>query len=239
MSGEESSSPFRVLVADDEATVRERLPKLLEHYGPIRVIDSVAGGREAVAALRRDPSIELALIDVDMPGTTGIEAARQITEQLPGVVVVLLTAHPPKDFLQRALAAGAHGFLTKSMPPESLVRELVRAMDGKTVMSPSATELLAEQVRQMAIQLESDPEFTVAVNALSGTLRDVFDQLTRAMPTKAISSALGLTEGTVRVYVSRILNDTGCADRTQLVLRAAQAGLTAPSGHGMSTNVGA
>lgn len=219
---------LRVMLVDDDATVRDTLPELLEGQADLTVAPVLPDGRTALGWLRREELADLVLLDVDMPGLDGITTARVIRREFPGVAVVMLTAFRHDDFLDRALAAGAQGFLMKAMPPEDLARAVVDAAHGQTVMAPRATELLATAARERQIRREAGREFVDAARELPPSLRGVFDLLTVASSTDLICEQLRLSPRTVRSYVSEILQRMGSHSREELVLRAAQTGLTRP-----------
>lgn len=217
---------LRVLLVDDEETVRATLPSLLERHNDLEVAAVAADGSSALQLLRTDIDVDIVLLDVDMPTMDGIDTARIITDEFPDVAIVMLTAFRQDSFLDRALSAGASGFLVKTMPPSEIARLLIDAAHGATVMAPRATELLARSARDRQIRREADPAFVAAAASLSPALRDIFDLITIATSTDLMASTLHLTRNTVRVYVSDVLRRTGCRSREELVLRAAETGLT-------------
>jgi len=222
---------LRVLLVDDEETVRTTLPSLLERHNDLVVAAVAADGLSALRLLRTNLDVDIVLLDVDMPTMDGIDTARIITDEFPELAIVMLTAFRQDSFLERALSAGARGFLVKTMPSSEIARLLVDVAEGATVMAPRATELLARSARDRQIRREADPAFVAAASSLSPALRDIFDLITIATSTDLMASTLHLSRNTVRVYVSDVLRRTNCRSREELVLRAAETGLTMRSPH--------
>lgn len=222
-------SPLRVLLADDDPPVRESLGSLLGAREDIELVAAVPDGLAALDAVARRP-VDVALLDVEMPGLDGIETARRIAAWHPAIVVVMLTAFASDDFLDQALTAGASGFLTKDLPVARLADLLHEAARGGTVMGPRPTALLAEAYRSRLVQREEDPAFIAAVEALPGRLREVLSLLTHAASNRAIAAALGISEKTARMYASEILRRTGCRSRAEVAVRALNAGVGTATG---------
>ncbi|WP_075889217.1 response regulator [Actinomyces provencensis] len=211
--------PLRLLLADDDPALRESLASLLGSREDIDLVDSVPDGAAALGVLE-ERCVDVALLDVDMPVLDGIDTTRRIVARHPDVTVVMLTSFAQDDFLDRALAAGANGFLTKDLPIASLARLLHAAVAGETVMGPRPTAMLAESYRSRVIQREEDPEFVAAIDALPTQLREVLGLLTRAASNRTIAKTLGLREKTAQAYVSDILRRTGCQSRAEVAVRA-------------------
>lgn len=131
------SEPLRVLLADDHAVVRKGIREFLEEDGEITVVAEATDGYAAVR-LARDYQPEVAVLDVQMPGINGIEAARQIKAAQPGVRVLILTAYDDGSYVLALLRAGADGYVLKSADPEELVRSVQLVAAGGTVLAPAS-----------------------------------------------------------------------------------------------------
>lgn len=209
--------PLRILLAEDDATYREELSDRLQAEPGVRNVTAVTNGQEALNTAATQ-FIDVALLDIDMPILDGIATARQMKTISPTTTIIILTAFAQESVFDDALALGIQGFLTKDLP-SSRIYELVRdAHEGKTVMGPRPTEILATSYRQ---RLEVfDPEFTKAVQSLPEKLREVYDLIIQATPNKEIARRLRLSDLTVRTYVSQILTLTGCSSRSELAVKA-------------------
>ena len=212
-------SALRLLLADDDPVFTTAMADLLGAREDVDLVGVVADGAAALEVLE-ESEVDVALLDVDMPVLDGIATARRITGSRRHPRVVMLTAFEQSDSLGRALGAGASGFLTKDMPVDRLVSLLHEVVLGATVMGPRPATLLADRCRDLDPRGGRDPGFTSTVEALPGRYREVFDLLTRAASNRMIARELNLSEGTARVYASKVLQLTGCRSRAELALRA-------------------
>lgn len=222
-------TPLRVIIADDDLVFRHGLAAALERHDDIDVLAAVGDG-EALLRGITGHQVDLALIDVEMPALDGIATARALASSRPDVTVVMLTAFARDGFLEEALAAGARGFLTKDMLVDEVVARLHDAVEGAVVMGRRPTAMLTEFYRTHTLHHCEDRVLKSTVESLPSRLREVFDLMSRAMSDKQISRQLHVTHGTARGYSAQVIQRTGCLSRTDLVLRAASEGLTAPEG---------
>lgn len=216
---------LRVLLADDDPILRDGLAEVLDAQPGIEIVAVVADGGAALDAMTRY-SVDVALLDVDMPGIDGIHAAARITAGYPSTTVVMLTAFENDSFLARALHVGAQGFLTKDIPVGQLAQLIQRAHAGETVMGAEPIRILTASYLQDQRRKYDYADFIHAVEKLPPHLRAVFGLLAQAVPNKTIARQLHLAEGTVRIYVSQILTATGCTNRSEIALNAMKSGLT-------------
>jgi DNA-binding NarL/FixJ family response regulator len=214
-------APVRVLIVDDEPMVCAHLRAVLGLSPDMAVVDAVGDGAAAVeAVVRHRPDV--VLLDLRMPGVDGLTALERIRRLDPAPKVLVLTTFDTDEYVLRALAGGAIGFLLKSTRPEDLV-ELIRvAAAGHTVLSPAATRRLlnlastrqADQGRRMAV-LERLTDREVEVLACLGA----------GLSNAQIAKRVHLSEATVKAYVSRLLVRLDCTNRTQAGLLAFEFGL--------------
>lgn len=218
------SEDIHVLIADDDPIIHDSFARLLDSQDGITVVATAPNGAEALTKMTR--SIDVALIDVDMPILDGIEAAKLIRKSYPQTTIIMLTAFEHEDSLAQALAAGVQGFLTKNTTPKEIAEYLKKARAGTTVFDTRPTTILTESYTEKALTQAQYTDFINAVNTLPQRLQPVFTQLLDAKTNKEIAQELHMSPTTVRSYVSEILAHTGCKSRGQLAITAARAGIT-------------
>jgi DNA-binding NarL/FixJ family response regulator len=211
-----NSSPIRVLIADDHQIVREGLRTVLSQEPELSVVGDAASGEEAVA-LARALEPDVVLMDLVMPGLGGIEALARIREACPASQVVVLTNFANDQTVRDAVAAGAMGYLLKDVVKNELLQAIRNAHQGRPSLHPEAQRHLMKRVSRPAAPAP-DAELTPRE-------RTVLERLARGQSNKVIANELGLTEGTVKGYVSTILSKLGLEDRTQAALFAVRHGL--------------
>ncbi|WP_432080530.1 response regulator [Streptomyces sp. WAC 04229] len=212
---------IRVLVADDEALMRAGIRLILENADDIEVVAEAGDGREAVAACRAQ-GIDVALVDVQMPGGDGIAAAEDISRLSPRTCVVMLTAFGEEEHVTRALRAGASGFLLKDTGPADLIRAVQLAARGEPVLAPRITRQLLDRHVRSGRDTEAARR---RVDELTPAERDVLRLLGTGLSNAEIADQLYLSAGTVKAHISRILTRTGCANRVQAAVLAHDAGM--------------
>ena len=198
---------IRVLLAEDQATVREALAVLLSLQGDIEVVAQVARGDEVVpAALAAQPDV--ALLDIEMPGLDGLEAAAALRARLPACRVLILTTFGRPGYLRRAMQSGAVGFLVKEAPAAQLAVAIRRAVAGERIVDPALAA---------AALSEGD-------SPLTEREREVLAATARGESIAAIAARLYLTEGTVRNYLSEAIQKLGAQNRVDAARIAEQKG---------------
>ncbi|MEU9335480.1 response regulator transcription factor [Streptomyces sp. NPDC048290] len=212
---------IRVLVADDEALMRAGIRLILENADDIEVAAEAADGAEAAAACRAG-DIDVALLDLQMPGRDGIAAAGDITRLSPRTAVVMLTAFGEEASVTRALRAGAGGYLLKDTGPTDLIEAVRRAARGEPVLAPR----VARQLLERHVRSGRDTDTARArIADLTPAEREVLGLLGTGLSNAEIAGRLYLSAGTVKAHISRILTRTGCANRVQAAVLAHDAGL--------------
>jgi DNA-binding NarL/FixJ family response regulator len=210
-----------VLIADDEPLVRTGIRTVLESAEDIVVTAEADDGRAAVdAALAFRPDI--ALVDIRMPVLDGLSAVGEIRRHLPDVQAVMLTSFGTESNAERAIRAGAAGFVLKSCAPEELIRAVRAAHAGHAYLSPQVTRILLDMIPQDDIARRHAA--AVRLTALSPRESQVMSLLAQGMPNVSIASHLRITEASTKTYVSRILAKLGCSSRVQAALLARDAG---------------
>lgn len=216
------SENIRILIADDDQIIREGLAKLLELQAGLTVVGAVADGDKALQMLKTH-SVDVALLDVDMPVLDGISAAKEIARMYPEITVVMLTAFTHEESLAHSLANKVRGFLTKDIPVSELEQLIKKAHSGHQVFGQRPTQILTESYLTTGHNAEYD-DFRTQVEQLPNYLRSVFNLLIQALPNKIIAQQLGLSETTVRSYISELFVATGYTNRGELTIAAIKAG---------------
>ncbi|MFD7314834.1 response regulator [Streptomyces sp. NPDC059883] len=212
---------IRVLIADDETLMRAGIRLILENADDIEVVAEASDGREAVAACR-ERTIDVALLDIQMPGRDGIAAAEEIARISPATHVVMLTAFGEEQSVTRSLRVGANGFLLKDTGPTELIHSVRRAATGEPVLAPRITRQLMEQHVRSTQDTQDARRRT---EKLTVAEREVLRLVGTGLSNAEIADQLYLSAGTVKAHISRILTSTGCANRVQAAVLAHDAEL--------------
>lgn len=211
--------PVRLVLADDEPLMRHALGVLLQADGRIKVVAEVADGSDVIDAVRACQP-DVLLLDVQMPGVDGLEALRKVVALPDPPATAILTTFDLDDYVATALDLGAQGFLLKDADPDVLVRAVIDLASGGAVLDPRITARLLPRLRVAGDQLRRQQR----VDSLSARERQVLDLLADGRPNAAIASGLGLTEATVKSYVSTLLTKLGVRNRVQAALLAQRVG---------------
>ncbi len=206
-------SVLRLALADDQALVREGLKALLRDAG-FEVALEAEHGEALLAGLERTP-IDVVLSDIRMPGIDGIQALALLRRRGDRTPVILLTTFDDSRLLLRAVEAGAQGFLLKDASPDDLRDAIVRVARGEALLQPVATDA----VRARLAFEDPRPRHTELLPLTEREL-SVLRLLAGGYSNKEIARTLNLAEGTVKNYVSDILDKLGTRDRTRAVLKA-------------------
>ncbi len=212
----ESPARIRVVVVDDHTLFRRGIIALLSRVPEFEVVGEAADGFEGIkAAAAGRPDV--VLLDLHMPGITGIEAMQAILRESPGTHVVMLTVSEEADDLMAALRAGALGYLLKNIDSDFLVESVRRAAAGDSVMSPEMTGKLLRELRSGG---DAAP-----VPALSPREREIVACLTRGASNKEIARELSIAESTVKIHVQHILRKLELGSRVQVAVWAIEHGV--------------
>ncbi|WSV01448.1 response regulator transcription factor [Streptomyces sp. NBC_01023] len=198
---------IRLLLAEDQAMVREALAALLGLEPDFEVVAQVARGDEVLAAARAH-AVDVALLDIEMPGMTGIEAAAQLHRELPALKVVVLTTFGRPGYLRRAMESGAHAFLVKDAPAAQLATAVRKVLDGERVIDPT-----------LAAAALSD-----GANPLTDREREVLRAAADGSTNAELAAALHLSQGTVRNYLSTAIQKLTARNRAEAVRIAREKG---------------
>nr|WSX49952.1 response regulator transcription factor [Streptomyces sp. NBC_00974] len=199
--------PIRILLAEDQSMVREALAALLGLEPDIEVLAQVARGDEVVAAARSH-DVNVALLDIEMPGMTGIEAAAALREAVPALRIVILTTFGRPGYLRGAMEAGASAFLVKDAPAAQLAAAVRKVLAGERVIDPTlAAAALAE-----------------GANPLTDREREILREAESGATNAELAVLLHLSQGTVRNYLSTAIQKLAARNRAEAVRVAREKG---------------
>lgn len=204
---DEGGAATRVLLAEDQGMLRGALALLLGLEPDLTVVAQVAAGDAVVAeALRTRPDV--ALLDIELPGLSGLDAAAELRDRLPQCRVLILTTFGRPGYLRRAMEAGAYGFLVKDGPVEELAAAIRRVLAGERVIDPALA----------AAALSAGP------NPLTQRERDVLSAAADGATVADVAARVHLSPATVRNYLSAAIGKTGTRNRMEAVRAARQNG---------------
>ena len=196
--------PIRVLLAEDQAMIREALAALLSFEDDIEVVAQVGRGDEVLKAAN-DTSPDVALLDIEMPGLDGLTAAAELKKRHPNTSIVILPTFGRPGYLRRAMESGVSGFIVKDSPADKLAQTIRQVKAGKKVIDP---DLAAAALSEGASPLSPRERDVLAASQDGATIAE-------------IAAALFLSEGTVRNYLSACIQKTGARNRAE-ALRVAE-----------------
>ena len=211
-----------VLVADDEAMIRAGIRAILDNDDGIEVVAEAGDGADAVEAARRHrPAV--ALLDIRMPRLDGLAATAEIRRLVPGTAVLVLTTFGEDEYIVRALAAGAAGFLLKSGDPRELTAGIRAVAGGAAYLSPRVAHRVITDLA--GPRLGTGAAARARLETLTDREREVLALVGAGLSNAEIARRLFLVEGTVKAYVSSLLSRLGVRNRVQAAILAYEAGL--------------
>ncbi len=216
---------MRVLLIDDHALFRAGLQGLLEQRN-IEVIAAVGTGAEGLR-LAQELAPDVVLLDLRMPEIGGLEVLRRLREANPHVPVVMLTTSSDEQDLVESLRLGARGYLLKDMEPDNLVSTLRDIVEGKTIVTPELTGILAKVVQQG--EPAAGEERTKPFDELTPREREILCHVSEGQSNKVIARRLGISDGTVKLHVKAILRKLGVHSRVEAAVMAVERGLSQKS----------
>ncbi|MEU0316145.1 response regulator transcription factor [Nocardioides sp. NPDC006273] len=207
---------IRVLLADDQQLVRSGFRLILSMEDDISVVGEASDGADAIAKAR-ELQPDVVLMDVQMPGTDGIEATRTVVAE-GRAKVIILTTFDRDDYLFDALAAGASGFLLKNADPDSLAEAVRAAAEGHALLAPEVTMRVIGRVTSAEAPAPTRPKPPAELALLTAREREVLLLIGEGLSNNEIARRLFLTEATVKTHVSACLAKLQLRDRVQTVV---------------------
>jgi len=206
----------RILLVDDHEVVRLGLKALLDRHPNFEVVGEAGNAREAVEfAEELEPDV--IVMDIRLPGGSGIEACQEITDKRPDSKVIMLTSYAEDEMLFSAIRAGAAGYVLKQIGGEDLVRAIEAVGRGEALLDPAVTQRIFQEVRKAAREEEAS-----AFSALTQQEKHVLLLVSEGKTNREIAKSLFLGEGTVRNYVSSILSKLGVSNRAEAAAYAVE-----------------
>ncbi len=203
------ASGVRILIADDHAVVRAGLRALLERQGSFRVVAEASTGEEAVEKAR-EIKPDIAVLDIRMPGISGIEVCRQIVDSVENCRVIMLTSYAEDELLFAAIQAGASAYVLKRIGDNELIHAVERVSRGEGILDPAMTATVFSEMRKA-----SEAQHAAAFSELTPQELAVLALVAEGMTNRQIAMKLFLGEGTVRNYVSSVLAKIGVSNRAE------------------------
>lgn len=216
------TNPIRLMIVDDQKLMRQGLRTLLELEGGFEIVAEASDGQSALGAYA-ELQPDVVLMDIRMPGMDGVEATRRLHENWSNARVIILTTFNDDAYVFEALRVGALGYLLKDLSGHELANAVQTVANGGVLIDPSvARKVVAEFAR---LTPPARPLNDGLPEPLTDRELDVFRLLAEGLSNREIGNKLSLTEGTVKNYVTNVLQKIGARDRTQAALRGRELGL--------------
>ncbi|MCU0521916.1 MAG: response regulator transcription factor [Anaerolineae bacterium] len=212
------SKRIRVILADDHVLVREGIRQFLEETDDIAVVGEASNGAEAIELVEA-LAPDLVLLDIQMPGVTGVQAARHIRADFPSVRILVLTAHDDEPYIRALLQAGADGYVLKTTTSGDLIRAIRDVDAGLTALSPAITNAVVRQ-----ISLQSPSGTPSQVEALTERELEVLRLTAQGLTNRQIGQELAISHRTVQGHLASIFQKLGVTSRTEAVTDALRHG---------------
>lgn len=210
--------PIRIYLIDDQAMIRAALQALLETDASFTVVGSSGDARAGVEAIR-ELQPDLVLLDITMPGTSGLDVVAPIKANSPGTKILMASNHEGSQYVRQALRAGADGYVSKDSEPDELRFAIRSIFRGDSYLSPRLTEAMASTAQQPAD--EDNP----VLDRLTRREREVFQLLAIGKTNKDVAAVLTLSLGTVKKHRENLQRKLGCRSSAELARLAIREGL--------------
>lgn len=217
----------RVLVADDQALIRQAVVGILDLNDEIEVVGQAKDGYEAID-LAQESNPDVVLMDIRMPRLDGIEATKRICSGIPSTKVLILTTFEEDEFVFAALRAGASGFIGKGTEPEDIAEAIFSVHKGDALLSVKATQSLIESYLDSNSSTHLNKEIVNSLHHLTGREQEVLQAVGKGLSNQEIADHFFISPLTVKTHVNRIMSKLHAHDRAQLVITAYEGGLVVP-----------
>lgn len=207
---------IKILIVDDHAIVREGLNRIIKAEHDMIVAGMAKDGTEVIRHML-DSEIDVVVLDISMPGKSGLDLIKDIKQVNPSVKILMLSMYPEERFALRSIKAGASGYLTKEMAPEEIVNAIRTIFNGRKYITPALADMIAGELQ--------NPSNKVPHELLSDREFEVLCMLAVGKPVVEIASALSLSESTVSTYRSRILQKMNLKNNSDLIHYGIEYGL--------------
>jgi DNA-binding NarL/FixJ family response regulator len=214
-------TPIRVAAVDDQQLVRDGFAMMISTQPDMEVAATAEDGREFVDAVRADPRIDVALVDIRMPVLDGLQATRALAGVPHAPAVIVVTTFDDDAYVLDAIAAGARGFLLKRCSGRELVEAVRTVAAGDSILSARVTGAVLDRVRATG----PVTPYSLEPHHLTDRERDVLALVGAGLNNTEIAGRLHLSVSTVKTHVTNVLAKTGCRDRVQAAILAIRAGL--------------
>ena len=206
----------RIIIVDDHEIVRLGLKSLLDQYPQYEVVSEAKNAKEAIAQVETYKP-DIVLMDIRLPGKSGIDACEEIKQNFPDVKVIMLTSYAEDEMLFSAIKAGASGYILKQIDSSGLAKSIEAVARGEASLDPAVTQRVFQEVRR-AVKDEEAASFT----ELSQQEKMVLKLVSEGKTNREIAQSLYLGEGTVRNYVSSILSKLSVSNRAEAAAYAVE-----------------
>jgi DNA-binding NarL/FixJ family response regulator len=215
----QNEEKITVVLADDQRLIRQGFGYVIKLQPDMQLAGEAADGLEAVElAEALHPAVML--MDIQMPGMTGIEATKRIMHSLPDTKIVILTTFDDQEYIYQGIRAGAVGYLLKDAEVEDMLSAIRSAFRGEAVYRTSLAAAALSKVAASASAASEPADKAELLEPLTDRERDILQEMAYGLRNEQIAKKLVISEGTVKSHVHRILQKFGCEDRTQVVVAA-------------------
>ncbi|MCD0501536.1 response regulator [Bordetella petrii] len=215
---------IRILLIDDHSLFRSGIKLLLQRQPDFEIVAEASDGLEGIKRAKEFQP-DVVLLDLNMPGLSGLETLQLLVQDVPGCAVVILTVSEEADELSQALRDGARGYLVKNIDAEALKAAIRRAATGEPVIADNMTAKLVDRFREQATHLGANGAGGGERTRLTAREREIVQCLAHGASNKVIARQLDIAESTVKIHVQNILKKLNLTSRVQVAVYAVEHGL--------------